>query len=151
MLEKTKKIILATVAVAVVSYFDIRKSQSESDSLFDPCPPSPNCVSTEAESQAHYVPPFVLAVSTIDGWREVHRAVGRLPRTRIVQESGHYLRAECKSSFFRFVDDLELRLVESEGIIAVRSSSRVGYFDFGVNRKRVEKLRRDLTSGGIIK
>lgn len=151
MLEKTKKIILATVAVAVVSYFDIRKSHSESDSLFDPCPPSRNCVSTEAESEIHYVAPFVLAVNTIDGWREVHRAVGGLPRTRIVQESGHYLRAECKSSFFRFVDDLELRLVEPEGIIAVRSSSRVGYFDFGVNRKRVENLRRDLTSGGIIK
>jgi len=48
--------------------------------------------------------------------------------------------------FFRFVDDIELRLEEDEGVVQVRSASRVGRSDFGVNRKRVERLRAGFRS-----
>jgi uncharacterized protein (DUF1499 family) len=74
-----------------------------------------------------------------------------LPRTRIVKETEDYLHAECRSALFRFVDDLELQLRPSESIIAVRSASRLGYSDLGVNRRRVEGLRESLTRLGVLR
>ena len=62
-----------------------------------------------------------------------------------------YLHAECRSAVFGFVDDLELNLRPAEGIIAVRSASRLGYSDLGVNRKRIETLRTALIRQGIVK
>jgi uncharacterized protein (DUF1499 family) len=61
-----------------------------------------------------------------------------------------YLHAECRSALFRFVDDLEIQLRPGEGIAAVRSASRVGYSDLGVNRKRVESLRAELAEAGVV-
>jgi uncharacterized protein (DUF1499 family) len=56
-------------------------------------------------------------------------------------EQGNYLHVEMRSLMFRFVDDVEFSLAASAGLIHVRSASRVGYSDFGVNRKRVERIR----------
>jgi uncharacterized protein (DUF1499 family) len=83
-------------------------------------------------------------------WPAVRAAVLSLPRTQIVAESGDYLHAECSSAVFGFVDDLELHLRPQGGLIAVRSASRLGYRDFGVNRKRVEKLRAVLAAQCIV-
>jgi len=66
---------------------------------------------------------------------------------RILEEQPGYLHAIFVSRLFRFVDDLELRLDEGAGVIQVRSASRVGHSDFGVNRKRVERLRERFRSG----
>ncbi len=57
------------------------------------------------------------------------------------QGDDRYLWATFRSRVFRFVDDLELRLDEAGGVIHVRSAARLGYADFGVNRKRVVALR----------
>ena len=65
----------------------------------------------------------------------------------VVTESDGYLHATFQTRFFRFVDDVELRLEESEKVIHIRSASRVGGSDFGANRKRVEKLRSLYTEG----
>jgi len=56
----------------------------------------------------------------------------------------NYIHAECKSSILGFVDDLEFLWDEKQGLFHVRSASRLGYSDFGVNRKRVENLRNML-------
>ena len=84
-----------------------------------------------------------------DAWPAV-RAPWNLPRTRIVVDTADYLHAECASAVFGFVDDLELHLRRAEGIIAVRSASRLGYSDLGVNRHRIENLRALLISQGIV-
>jgi uncharacterized protein (DUF1499 family) len=83
-------------------------------------------------------------------WSAVRRLVDETPRTQIVQSERHYLRAEARSRFFRFVDDLELALDPEAGILAVRSASRIGYSDRGVNRRRVETLRRQLVERDLI-
>jgi uncharacterized protein (DUF1499 family) len=57
-----------------------------------------------------------------------------------------YLWATFTSRLFRFVDDVELRLEPEEKIMHIRSGSRVGYADFGVNRKRVEAIRELFTA-----
>jgi len=117
-----------------------------------PCPSRPNCVSSDAgPGDPHQVAPFDLAMPAADAWRLVRRVIEGRPRTRIVAHTDRSLRAECRSRFFRFVDDLDLQLRSDEGTIAVRSASRIGYSDFGVNRRRVETLRAELRREGVIR
>jgi uncharacterized protein (DUF1499 family) len=115
------------------------------------CPDSPNCVSSDATDPSHRVSPFATILPVNEAWRLVREAVNDIPRTTITEITDSYLHAECRSMVFRFVDDLELELRPAEGIIAVRSASRTGYSDFGVNRSRVERLRSVLQSRGLIK
>ncbi|MNR58817.1 hypothetical protein D3C85_1799120 [compost metagenome] len=61
---------------------------------------------------------------------------------RVVEQQERYLRAEFTSLVFRFVDDVEFLIGEQQ--IDVRSASRLGHSDFGVNRERIERLRRQL-------
>lgn len=116
-----------------------------------PCPKSPNCVSSLAEDPPHRVEPFLLAGDPGAAWRALRDAVAATPRTRIAEERPVYLRAECRSRLLRFVDDLELALDAATGRVDVRSASRVGYGDLGVNRARVEELRERLTLSGVLK
>jgi uncharacterized protein (DUF1499 family) len=60
---------------------------------------------------------------------------------KIQKEENGYLWTTFTTKVFRFVDDVELRMDETRGIIHVRSASRLGYSDMGMNRKRVETLR----------
>jgi uncharacterized protein (DUF1499 family) len=116
-----------------------------------PCPPSPNCVCSDATDRSHRVEPFELALEPREAWQAARAAVSALPRTRIVTESRDYLHAECRSPLLGFVDDLELHLRPAQRLLAVRSASRVGYSDLGVNRRRVEELREALRSAGAIR
>lgn len=115
------------------------------------CPDSPNCVSSDATDPAHYTSPFEIILPAREAWPLVREAVKAIPRTEITRQTDTYLHAECRSAVFRFVDDLELELRAGDGIIAVRSASRTGYSDFGVNRRRVEGLRERLRSRGVVK
>jgi uncharacterized protein (DUF1499 family) len=116
-----------------------------------PCPDSPNCVSSDAADEEHAIAPFALAKPALKAWRAAVDAVAALPRVRIVVERVGYLHAECRSAVFGFVDDLELQLRAGDGVIAVRSASRLGHSDLGVNRRRVEALRAELVAGGAIR
>lgn len=116
-----------------------------------PCPASPNCVCSDCDSPKHQIPPLVLAVPAQQAWYAVHEQVAALHRTRIISVSDDYLHAEHRSVVFGFVDDVELHLRPEQGIIAVRSAARLGYYDFGVNRRRIEGLRSTLREGGIVR
>jgi uncharacterized protein (DUF1499 family) len=116
-----------------------------------PCPDSPNCVSSEATDPDHQVAAFELATSATEAWQSARSAVASLPRTAVVAHTPDYLHAECTSALIRYVDDLELQLQAAEGRIAVRSASRTGYSDMGVNRARVEELRALLVEAGAVR
>ena len=115
-----------------------------------PCPSSPNCVSSDARDAVHAVDPLRIRVPQEDAWRAARRAVLALPRTRIVFETPTTLHAESRSAVFGFVDDVQLELRPEAGTIAVRSASRVGYGDMGVNRRRVEALRTALRRENVV-
>jgi uncharacterized protein (DUF1499 family) len=121
------------------------------DARLAPCPSSPNCVSSDDSDPPHQIPPFRLAVPVVEGWRAARAAVLDLPRTKVITETDNYLHAECSSAFFGFVDDLELHLRTSQGLIAIRSAARLGYSDLGVNRKRVEQLRALLRQQNVLR
>ncbi|MCW8892019.1 MAG: DUF1499 domain-containing protein [Deltaproteobacteria bacterium] len=115
-----------------------------------PCPASPNCVSTDATDTKHQIAPFKIKSSDIDVWQQIQQQVSALPKTQIVTATENYLHAECRSSLFGFIDDLEFLLRPEQGEIAIRSAARLGYSDLGVNRKRVESLRAVLTGQGLL-
>ncbi len=105
------------------------------------CPEKPNCVCSEPETQAsHRVQPLRFSGSSTRAWLKLQQKLSAMGGIVVAEQPG-YLHVEFRSRIFRFVDDLELRLQEQDGLIHVRSASRVGYSDFGVNRKRVDKLR----------
>jgi uncharacterized protein (DUF1499 family) len=108
-------------------------------------------VSSDVPDGIHQIEPFTLNASPEDSWRVIREEVASLPRTTVVEETANYLNAECASALFGFVDDLELHLRESDNIVAIRSASRVGYSDLGVNRRRVEGLREALRARGVVR
>lgn len=107
---------------------------------FAPCRPSPNCVSSQADpsDREHYIAPLRASME------EIRKAVESLPRTRIVLAHSNYLYAEFRSRLLGYVDDVEFFF--DGALIQVRSASRLGRRDFGVNRARVEKIRALLGS-----
>lgn len=124
------------------------KTASSGEELV-PCPTSPNCVSSEAQDDGHQVSPLSFSVPAAEAWRLLKEQVAMLPRTVIVTEKPGYLHAQSKSAVFGFVDDLEFYLRPAQGVVAVRFAARTGYYDFGVNRQRVEDMRAAFLHAGV--
>ncbi|MDD2219502.1 MAG: DUF1499 domain-containing protein [Desulfoplanes sp.] len=116
----------------------------------DQCPQSPNCVFSGDRDAEHAILPWRIKGDLVTGWERICAEVVVLPRTTIVQKTPVYVHAECRSLIFRFVDDLECLLDPQSGVVAIRSSSRKGYSDFGVNRRRLETLRETLKTLDLI-
>jgi len=104
-----------------------------------PCKRTPNCVSSQADPQdrEHYIGPIAFK----GDFSALKKAVESMERSTVIRAEGDYLYAEYRSRLLRYVDDLELWYDERAGLVHVRSASRLGRRDFGVNRKRVEALR----------
>ena len=111
------------------------------DGRLAPCPDSPNCVSSQAEDDTHRVAPLPLEGSSADAMDRIVSCLMATPRVTLVTRTDTYLHAEVRSALFRFVDDVEVSIDEADQTIHFRSASRTGYSDFGVNRKRVERLK----------
>ena len=106
-----------------------------------PCPRTPNCVSSKSTDPVHHIAPIPFLV-TADAARERLLGVLRaMPRTRIVTAEPRYVRVEFRTLVCRFVDDAEFFFDEAQKVIELRSASRLGRYDFGVNRKRLEQVR----------
>ena len=107
-----------------------------------PCPASPNCVSSLAqEDAAHRVPPLGWTGDLAQAKMRLRRAVLAAGDATFVVEEDAYWHVEFRSRVFRFVDDVEFLFDPAGRQIRIRSASRVGYSDFGVNRRRIEKIR----------
>lgn len=111
------------------------------DGKFTPCPESANCVSTQAGDETHHITPIKAHGSPDVVMVNLASTIESMFGGKIIKIEGNYLHAEFTSRLMRFVDDMECFYNEQEGIIEIRSASRIGYSDFNVNRKRVEELR----------
>lgn len=112
------------------------------DGRLAPCPESPNCVSSQAGDEAHRVEPLPLRGSPSQTRALLIKVLADEPRVRLIEQDANYLRAEFSSQVLRFVDDVEFLI--GEQAVDLRSASRLGYSDLGVNRKRIEHLRQRL-------
>ena len=106
------------------------------------CPDKPNCVCSEFDLDVkHYIEPIRISQDRLpEVLSRVQGAIHDMGGS-IQVENDNYLAATFTSSLFRFVDDLEIRIDLDQKTIHLRSASRVGYSDRGVNRKRIERLK----------
>lgn len=126
-------------------------SPTEAKALALPsCPSSPNCVSSQAADSDHFIAPFKIKGKPEDAFAALKKVLSEQSRTVVTEATADTLHAEATSLVFRFVDDVQAILDEDAGLIHIRSASRVGYSDFGVNRRRMEVLRAALQQAGVI-
>ncbi|MGG6240692.1 DUF1499 domain-containing protein [Nodosilinea sp. AN01ver1] len=112
-----------------------------------PCPSSPNCVVSQGDTDAeHAIAPLTYSGDPAQAMAQLTAIVQAMPRTTIVDSSDNYLYAEFASKLMGFVDDVEFYLDPTESVIQVRSASRLGQSDLGVNRQRVEAIRQAMQS-----
>ena len=105
------------------------------------CPDKPNCVSSQAKDKKHLIDPLPWQGSPESSLTEIIKIIENMPRTKIIKQENCYLYVEFKSALMGFVDDVEFFADNKAQIIHVRSASRLGYSDLGVNRKRIESIR----------
>ncbi|MDZ8027684.1 MAG: DUF1499 domain-containing protein [Nostoc sp. SerVER01] len=106
-----------------------------------PCPNSPNCVSSQSADVLHQIAPLTFTSTPEEAITNLKQIIESFPRTKIITESQDYLYAEFKSALLGFVDDVEFYLDRNANVIQIRSASRLGQSDLGVNRKRIETIR----------
>jgi len=119
------------------------------DGRLAPCRRTPNCVSSQADpaDAVHYIAPIPFRGDAAAAIAAARKAVQEMQRATVIREAPGYLYAEFRSKLVGFVDDVEFAFDEKAGVLHVRSSSRVGRRDYGVNRARVESLRRRIAKG----
>ena len=110
--------------------------------LLASCPLSPNCVSTTSDSPDHAIAPFRYLKTRAEAKEALKAIIRSLPRTKLVEEDETYLHYGFTSLLLRFVDDVEFLFDDEVKTIHFRSASRTGYSDFGVNRRRMEDIRK---------
>jgi len=112
----------------------------QSQQVLEQCPKRPNCICTEyPEDRKHYAEPIRLS-ETLDPLGRAAAVITAMGG-QVQTIDGDRLVATFTSRLFRFVDDFTLRVDSSARLLHIRSASRVGYGDFGVNRRRVERFR----------
>ena len=104
---------------------------------------TPNSVSsqTDAADGEHYIAPIPFKGDALAAMAAVRKAVESTYGATVIRHEGNYLYAEFRTKVMRFVDDVEFFFDDKAGLIHVRSASRLGRRDFGVNRARVEAIR----------
>lgn len=107
-----------------------------------PCPDSPNCVSSQSTDESHSVDPLSYDSALYEAQDRLLSLLRSMDRVKIVTVESDYIHAEFLSAFLRFVDDVEFCFDHEKKTIHVRSASRNGYYDLGVNRRRVETIRK---------
>jgi uncharacterized protein (DUF1499 family) len=111
-----------------------------------PPPSSPNAVSSQAQDAVHAIAPLTYAGTPDRAMQALVKIIEATPRTRIISRTHDYIHAEYETALMGFVDDVEFWFEPKT--IHVRSASRLGYSDFGVNRARIEDIRRRFASSG---
>jgi uncharacterized protein (DUF1499 family) len=145
-------IILLAGSVLAIEYFGGQPmglfSGSRPDGLgfrngqFKPPSWKPNTVSsTVAKDDSHYIAPLIFTGGADVAWKKLEATVRAQKGATVVSVQADYLYAEFKTPGLGFVDDVEFALDSANSVIHVRSGSRLGVRDFGVNRNRIEGIR----------
>tara|TARA_Y100001978_G_scaffold45915_1_gene40927 strand:+ start:246 stop:635 length:390 start_codon:yes stop_codon:yes gene_type:complete len=113
--------------------------------LIIPSPSMASHIALEPCIQVSHCVREELNVETLDSpYEKVKSIIENSPRTQIVESNGDYLHAEVTSRIMKYVDDLEISFLPEKNNLIIRSESRVGDGDFGVNRKRVDLIINNL-------
>ncbi len=138
--------VVSIVFFAIGLYSETISPSGLANGQLSPCPEKPNCISSEsAPSDDHAV--AALAITPFMGEEPLLKVkeVIELLGGDVNYSDETYMASTFTSTLFGFVDDVELRFDQGNNLLHVRSSSRVGYSDFNVNRRRVERIRELLS------
>lgn len=144
---KTLVFLCAAVGFAVAFLFLLGKYSQKGaapglvDGSLTRCSGKPNCVCSEYEDDVDHYINSIKSTHQIDDLSKASATIQEMGGV-INHESNHYIAATFASKLFGFVDDLEVRVDTVNGVMHIRSASRVGYGDGGVNRKRVEWFKK---------
>ena len=137
-----KSLLLLFCALMITEFSGCRVARlGVIDGKLSPCPDSPNCVSSQSNDKKHYVEPLRYKDTLAEARDRLVSTLHSIDRSRVVMVRENYVHAEFSSRLFRFVDDVEFYFDDEHKTIHLRSASRTGYSDLGVNRKRVERIR----------
>jgi uncharacterized protein (DUF1499 family) len=111
-------------------------------------PSSPNCVSSQAApgDGEHYIEPLKFSGDGAGAIAQIKSILQSQERTAIITETPNYLYAEFTTALMGYVDDVEFYADDTTQTLHVRSASRLGKSDLGLNRKRVEAIRAQFKS-----
>lgn len=109
-----------------------------------PCPSTPNCVNSQSQDAQNWIEPLNYDSTPAEAMANLKTVIQNMERTNILTETENYLYAEFTTKLMGFVDDVEFLLAPTAKVIHVRSASRLGESDLGVNRKRIETIRAKL-------
>lgn len=148
---KTTLVILLVSIFAIIILFFILGFFSKSgnapgliDGKLSQCSSKPNCVCSDIKADGqHYIEPILVSENNIQDSLVVVKQVIQDMGGVLQSENKNYAAYRFTSKIFGFVDDLEIRIDMKQNVIHIRSASRVGYSDRGVNRNRVEKVREN--------
>ena len=113
------------------------------DATLPACGPMPNCVNSQTDGSGAIAP---LKASALE-WQQLKVWLASQDGWTITVDEGEFLQAVVITPLMRFRDDFQLMFMAEEGLIHVRSSSRLGIGDMGANRRRVDMLRSELAIG----
>ena len=133
--------LLCLMGLAVIAQGATDEEMTMTGNPLSPCPDSPNCVSSIDAVESHAIAPYRYRKSLDAAKSALKQIFSEFPRTELVREEGDYLHFEVRSFLFGYVDDVEFRFYDASKTIHFRSAARSGYYDFEVNRKRMEDLR----------
>jgi uncharacterized protein (DUF1499 family) len=117
------------------------------DARLAPPKRTPNNVNSQVDKNAdaeHYIEPLRYAGDARQAWAALRQIIDGMQRVKVITSDPSYLYAEFSTKLMGYVDDTEFYLDEKAGVIHVRSASRLGRSDFGVNRERIESIRAKL-------
>lgn len=138
---KLKGLLLVSLALVTPAHAESIAITPVNNTPMSPCPTSPNCVNSDSTTKRHGIAPITPTHSLSATWRDIANYITKTDGLKLVEHTDTLIRAEATSSLLKFVDDMVFEKRPSANHIAVRSESRKGYYDFGANRKRIEKLR----------
>jgi uncharacterized protein (DUF1499 family) len=102
-----------------------------------PCPDAPNCVSTQSSDSRHAMLPLPFNGTKDQSRNRITAIIRSMKGSKIIDSSDSYIYAQFRTRFLRFVDDVEFFFDDTANTAHFRSASRVGYYDFGLNRRRM--------------
>lgn len=111
------------------------------DGRLAPCPPTPNCVSSQAPDSLHAIEPIAFTIPAGEAKARLLQLIQATPNTTIIRDEGNYLYVEFRTPLWHFIDDVEFVMDAPAGVIHFRSASRLGTNDTGTNRRRLETIR----------
>jgi uncharacterized protein (DUF1499 family) len=106
------------------------------------CPNSPNCVSSQSQDPRHQIEPIEYRMPAAEAKTTLLQIIGSMDGAIVIRHDPTYIHTEFHlGGFFGYIDDVEFYLDQKAQVIHFRSSSRLPYYDWNVNRNRMEAIR----------